>query len=482
MDGVPGTASPTRTDLIRRVEEARALRLEWIRRQVVVYGRVDILAREVLGYDVLPHHFRIMQHQARHARNLVLVWRGAGKTTVGTVARTVYHLVRNPNVRILIASKSSANSVDMLSEVKQKLLSPQFVEVFGAYQGDKWDDVQINVAPRTATWKEPNVTAVGVETAVVSKHYDVILGDDLVDEKNARTPGAREQVQTFFYKTLLPCLNPVQDDGLPGELSLLGTRYHDRDLYGFLAEHDMSGPRTLRIPALIGNETDGFRSEWPERFPVQALLDLRTSMGSILFDSQYQLSTDKMRGEVFDYDSIHEVEDADIPENLPKFLGADLAISQSKRAHLFAIVVGAYDRARDLVYVLDYYGGKRTFREQRGLIVDYGRRYRIERGAVENVAYQEAMLQELKAEAPDVNVVPIRPPDDKLTRAWRLSARFSKDRDSARILFRRGLRPLIDQLLMFPRGEYDDGFDALDHMVSATRVRVRKERDEPELW
>lgn len=232
-----------------------------------------------MGYEVRPHHLRLMQHQHRWAeRNLGLSWRGSGKTTVRTIVRAIWRFLKDPNDRILLASRSSTNAVAMLSEIKAKARSERFVDVFGDVVGPRWEEAAITVAGRTREAKEPTINTIGIDSAVASMHYDAILFDDLVDEENARTAHMRDKVRTFFYKTLLPTLEPG------GELSGSGTRYHHLDMNGHLSENEMAGERTIILPALGGNEEDGYVSAWPERYPVAHLLALRKSMGTILFD------------------------------------------------------------------------------------------------------------------------------------------------------------------------------------------------------
>jgi len=495
---VLGASPGDRARIVEKFDEVAELRREWIRRQVINNGRVDILAREALGYEIQPHHFAIAQHQSRNPEgNLVLAWRGGGKTLIGTITRAIYVLIENPNARVAVASKSMANAVAMLSEMKAKILSERFAEIFGDWRGEKWDDIEFDIKPRTEGMKERSVTAIGVESAVASKHYDVIICDDLVDQKNSRTAHVREQILTFYYKILEPCLEKVTPYGEPGQMHVLGTRFHPQDLYGHLLKEDYA-ESSLLIPVWEKTTDPGERkavpvegrsddsgegeflvSRWEAKFPIEKMVKLRKRMGAINFDSQYLMSCDRMQGRIYDYDDIQWVTEA--PPNLPRYMGVDLAISQKARAHLFAIVVIAYDHDRDIVYIVDHFSGKRKFSEQRKLIVDYFRRHKCAKAGVEAVAYQEAMLQELKESDPDVTVVPLRPRggDDKEARAHRVTAKF----EDQRVFFKKGLDALVDEIVAFPDGEYDDSHDALLNAMEVIRRKVKKPRgEEPGLF
>jgi hypothetical protein len=208
------------------IEQVRALRREILRREILQQRRIDLLATDVLGYELRPFHAAMLAFQEAAADiALQLAPRGYGKSTVLTIARAVYEVLRNPNIRILIASNTQHQAEVFLREIKFHLaLNEKVIDAFGRFQDEgKWDAREILVKPRRSSAKEATVTCVGVGGPVASRHYDLILADDLVDEENARTEGQREKVRTWYYKTLLPCLEP------DGRLFIVGTRYHYLD-------------------------------------------------------------------------------------------------------------------------------------------------------------------------------------------------------------------------------------------------------------
>jgi len=155
-----------REKLLEQARFADAARREYIKRQILEFDRIDLLATEVLGLAFAKHHLRMVQHQVRNSRSLILAARGFGKTTVCTVLRIVHMLLKDPNKRVLIASKSAGNAQDMLNEIKANLLAPQLQEMFGPQAGSQWGASSILVAGRTRTAKEPSVACVGLESAV----------------------------------------------------------------------------------------------------------------------------------------------------------------------------------------------------------------------------------------------------------------------------------------------------------------------------
>ena len=400
-------------------------------------------------------------------------------STTCTITKIIHYLCKNRNLRILIASKTSSNAEGFLKEIKAHLEGTQkLIDVFGAFYDPKkvakWDNKEIEVVGRTIKAKEASVTCVGVDGTIVSKHVDVIMSDDLVDEENARTPYMRERTQKWYYQTLDPILEPP-DEKVPhrGEHHRLGTRYHFADLWGHLIENELEDHHQI-IKALDDKE----RSPWPEKHTPEWFKQKKAKAGLIIFNAQFQNDTEAMKGEIFQFDDCQQVNDSEVPPfgELQIFMGVDLAISQKEKSDLFAIVVGGFDKI-DNCYIIDYYEGHLRFNAQTKMIKKYYKKYDPIRAGIEINAYQEAQYQNLKDDDRDIRLTPINTSKDKIVRAWKLSPRF----EDKRMFFRKGLGRLIDALVLFPNFRYKDGFDALDFMVQAKlkKKRRRPPRKEP---
>jgi phage terminase large subunit-like protein len=467
-----------RSELIELYDHYRSMGREWIRRQILERNRIDILATYILGLDLQPFHMRMLQWQIKHPDNLQLVFRGAGKSTTCTVTKAIHILLKDPNYRILLASKTLTAAQVFLKEIKGHFESnDRLAEYFGEYYDPrrvtKWEASEIEVLPRTKIAKEASITCVGVEGMVVGRHYDVIISDDLVDEENSRTQHQRDKVKSWYYQSLDPTLEPP-DPSMPhrGEHHRLGTRYHYADLYGHLSANELKD-HTQVIPAL---DPDG-RSPWPEKYPPEWFAEKRKKSGIIIFNAQYQCDTEAMKGEIFQYDDCVQIPDREYPNpgDLRIFMGVDLAISEKESADKFAIaVVGCTAEAKGRQYfVLDYYEGQLRFAAQTSKILEFYRRWRPIRCCIETNAYQLAQYQTLKDAHPDIRLRPVIQDKDKITRAWKLSPLF----EDQRMHFKRDVhQPLIEHLVLFPNHRYKDLFDALDLAVRASKLKSRKDR------
>jgi predicted phage terminase large subunit-like protein len=470
-----------RGQLIEYWRHCRQMGNEWIRRQVLSNNRIDILAGAVMGLEVVPFHLALLKWQFQHPDNLQLVFRGAGKSTCCTIVKAVHLLLKNPNLRILLASKTSQNAEGFLREIKNHFESNMLLaELFGAYYDsrrvNKWDNREIEVLPRTIPNKEASITCVGADGTIVSKHYDVIISDDLVDEENSRTQHQRNKLRTWYYQTLDPTLEPPDPSVQHrGEHHRQGTRYHFGDLYGHLMDNELKG-HTQVIPALDGSG----RSPWPKRFPPDWFAAKRKKSGIIIFNAQYQCDTEAMKGEIFQYDDCQQLGEEDWPNHnvLRVFMGIDLAISEEEQADKFAIVVIGITIDRSGYYVLDFYEEQLRFKAQTSKVIEYARRWDPIRIGIETNQYQESQYQNLKdkeAEDEDVPYLPlksIKTHKDKVTRAWKLSSIF----EDKRVYFRKSQAALVEHMVLFPNHRYKDLFDAFDLAVTASKMRRRRGR------
>jgi len=474
FEGAKRLDEAERSQLIDYYEHYEAMGNEWLRRQIITNNRIDILATHVLGYVIEPLHLSMLQYQFVHPDNLQLAFRGSGKTTACTVTKSIHLLLKNPNLRILLGSKTTGNAEAFLKEIKSHFeYNELLAELFGLYYDPrrvpKWDNREIEVLPRTIRTKEASITCVGVDGTVVSKHYDVHMIDDIVDEDNSRTAYMRDKTRTWYYQTLGPTLEPPDATvEHRGECHRLGTRYHYDDLYGHLIANELSEHHQI-IPAL----DEHGRTPWPSKYPPKWFDQKRKISGMIIFNAQWQCNTEAMKGEVFQYDDCQEVSAIQMPDGLRIFMGVDLAISEQDSADHFAIVVIGMDGDKNR-YILDWYEGQLRFNAQTKKIKDFYRKWDPVRCCIETNAYQAAQYQTLKDDDKDIRLKAVNQDKDKITRAWKLTPLF----EDKKMFFKKtgNMHLLIEQLVLFPNYRYKDVFDALDLAVFASKIKKKKKR------
>lgn len=433
-----------------------------------------LVCKYITRRSVQALHKSIIANISSNKSTLDLAPRGFGKSTVGDVDYCITKILRDPNIRIMIGSKTQTQAEAFLKEVRTHFeQNTDLIRIFGDWKKSKdnvWNDREFTVNRRTVIKKEATLTALGASGAVISKHFDIIIGDDLVGLENARTERQRANLKEWFYSSLFPTLEP------DGEIHVLGTRYNPLDLYEDLIK---SGSYAVNVQRAIQIVDGKECSLWEEKWSMEKLKSIRADSGKIIFNMQYQNDTELAKGKIFkakyfryyeeyklDYDfqtakvKIKNAEGIESWIPVRVFFGCDLAISERETDNndYFVCMVIGVDADRN-VYVLEYVKERYSFNTQLNTVIQYGRdKYpMVERIGVETVAYQKSLAQELRRLSL-LPIININTSKDKVTRAMRRSANF----ENGKIWFREGMDDLEECLLLFPEVEHDDLFDGLD--------------------
>jgi len=419
--------------------------------------------KEILGYELEWFHKEWFERQLAHKRTLILAPRGHGKSTICTIAYSLYRLLSHPDLRVLIVSNTAVQARAFLREIRAHLEANFWFQAhFGNLRVKPWNDLELSISTRSKKKKEASITALGVLGPIIARHYDLIILDDVVDEENARSQKLRDKLLVWYYKVLLPALEPE------GEIHIIGTRYHYLDLYGHLLEQEFREHHWVycAIQEVKGREL----ALWEEKFSLKLLKEKQKEAGSIIFNSQYQNDVQLMRGAIFKKEWFQYYQVLPGAVRLEKFIGIDLALSQKESGDYFALVVCGRERRSGKVYVLDCIHTRLTFSKQLELTVNYFKKHNepkapVIRVCVEANAYQEAFAQKLREKGlPVKSIIRVK---DKLSRAYQVQARF----ENGEILFpSRGAEDLIEELLLFPESEHDDLFDAMEITISQIKT------------
>lgn len=177
-------------------------------------------------------------------RLLVNTPTGHGKSTTLTVNRVVWEVVRNPNIKIKVVSKSQRMAEDFLLQIKSRLTDPVYGQMhtdfgppdgFGANAASwKANRIYVNSDIRDVEQKDPTVEALGMRGQIYGARADLIILDDVVDNINV----AEWRKQIGWIQGML--MNRL---GRNGVLMVIGTRIGAQDLYSELLRSEHYGGR-----------------------------------------------------------------------------------------------------------------------------------------------------------------------------------------------------------------------------------------------
>jgi hypothetical protein len=438
---------------------------------------------------------------------LILLPRGTFKSSVTSVGFPVWRLVRNRSLRFLLTSGQLENTKNFLSLIRSNLESNEdFRALFGDWstnrRNDTWHSTALSVAGRQKFRAEDSLTASSYEITKVSQHYDAVIVDDLMNEKNVTT---KEQIDKCdsYLQLMNPFLDPqIDHPERPGPRIVVGTRWHYDDVYGRIIARERKRRRDglgcswhmLVRPAYNKTKTMVY---FPSRFSVKYLERLREESGM----SRYHFSCQYLNDPIPDEDQIFKISDLGFfwadengvgqtvtqgrvtpyPRLLSHFVVMDPAVEEHSKSDWTAMVIVGVDTVSNL-YILDVRRGQWGIQEQVNEMIRAQQDFRPYRFGMESVAFQKTILWAFRKVCEDRgHWFPIEElhTDNQVSKKMRIRG-FSPFVATHKVFLRLpakcdltlpsdvlyqaldgGMAVLADEMVRFPLGANDDCLDAL---------------------
>ena len=469
---------------------------------------IDEVIRDQRGrkLKLQPVHHRIIAALKEKRKLVVNVFRGGGKSTLITVAYVAWRIGCNRDIRVIIACKNESLAKEMMDSVVQIMARESYIKIFGnlipAPRTQRWNDTEKVVSGRSEFATGLTLFAIGTGGAVAGRRADLVVADDVVDAENSATVIQRGHLSTWFFTELEPTVEPegqgeegeepVEDTSL-GQMCVVGTRRHFKDLYAELRETWSKRHKDefsyLLLPVLYKDEKDEWQSAWPERFSVPFLLAWREAK-PLEFAEQMQndpvdttlafLQLAWLNENLID---THEIPGYDpLQPLLPatKFLvyfGVDPSWSNSATADFAVICIGLKDPDKNIVYVVDMIRERADPDRLWEMVSMHARRWQPTLINMEANAAQSFLVKK-QQEKTFFNINPVITSGGKTQRFVHMSTYFTMHRvrlaatkqDDGLLVPVSYLDPLFYEWSTF-RGDrttdHDDCLDALDFMLKA---------------
>lgn len=212
------------------------------------------LAKEVLGMSKWDDnlHDNLAEYIEKSGKHkLILIPRGHLKSSIVTIAWSIQQLLRDPNKRILIRNAVWDQSRRFLGQIQGYLEDGQLPMIFGRFKTQKtiWTKEECDIHQKKVKKASPSIMTAGLDTSLTGLHFDIVIDDDLVNDKNTST---KEQIQKVIevYNDSFNLL----DRG--GQHIVVGTRWNNKDLYGHILTTDTKTVNLLEL------NKDGGADEW----------------------------------------------------------------------------------------------------------------------------------------------------------------------------------------------------------------------------
>lgn len=351
------------------------------------------------------------------------------------------------------------------------------------------DDAEWKSSSLVLTKYDARISAVSIGESIRGVRHknirpDLIICDDVEDLQTVKTRESRDKT----YRWLMGDVIPAGDKDT--KLVVIGNLLHEDSLMMRLKEDLQEGNMDgiyREYPLL----DDANKSLWPDKFrnkdDIRALKQKTPDPAS--FMREYMLRIVPTHERVIHREWIQRYKIAPVGRKIQlSVTGVDLAISEKSSADYTAMVSAhVVGRGKDrIIYILPNPVNKRlsfpdtvATAKQVCDSIGSGTRTRL---YIENVAYQQALIQQLQEEGYPAQGVAVHGSDKRERIA--LTGHLVQ---SGRILFpEQGAELLIEQLTNFGVEKHDDLADAFSLLVNAITAkpprRARAFRNKPPGW
>lgn len=324
---------------------------------------------------------------------------------------------------------------------------------------------------------------------------DLVIGDDLENDENVRSPEQRDKLESWLKKTVLS-LGPA-DDSM--DVVIIGTILHYDSVLARLIKNPLWKAKKFRAviewphrmdlwdkwEELLLNQGEeaalNFYTErkadmemgavvsWPAAQPLYKLMVKRARDGRPAFDSEQQ--NDPVSGDDAPFANCIQFWVNRLMEW--RFFGAcDPSLGKHGASRdPSALLVGGFNRHTGILDVVEALIKKRLPDRIIEDIISLQKEYRCVLWVVEVVQFQEFLRTELikrsASRGVPVPATAITPSTDKLLRIETLQPHMA----NGLIRLHPSQATLIDQLRHFPKADHDDGPDALHMLWMAATTR-----------
>lgn len=389
-------------------------------------------------------------------RKVLLIPRDCYKSTVGSKSLPLWILIQDdfcglPGLehRISLQSHSSENAKKQIKSLRQQVERNQILrwlypEIIPDLGKTTWTDSNL-LFPRQGMYGEDTIEAGGVDTALVSRHYTVQIGDDLEDKKSFEQPSVREKVKTFYKSS-----EALFVDEQTAFHLLIGTRWGHDDLYNEIMENesefydffcrplewtrtdlelDMREAASSGKPATWAMDPDVHAPDpqkkyflFPEIFPEASCRRIKAKQGQFMYSMLYlnnpkdpslaEFKETDLRWFWFDDEGnlVAQIDD-DTREIIPfdclkRVLHWDPAMSEhEQKKNSRNALVAAYKDSRGRIFVAETYAEYKNPTMLFSKFVGMHQRHQIHVANIEDVGFQRTLKYPLFFEMKRLNHV-----------------------------------------------------------------------------
>lgn len=359
-----------------------------------------IFMKVELGLEIGRHHKEWWKMLQEKGDTVFMSPRDHGKSHCLGRAFPIWKAKYDPwtkEIYILGADQSSA--VENLDKVKALMMNTPSLSFL--VPKSRLDGVNSRTEMHLMNGKI--LRAKGYSSPLRGRHPQLIILDDVLNEKNSLTKDSRDRIEKYFFEVVMPMKDKgtatLQGRGFKSQIVVIGTAQDQQDLYHKLL--NTSGFTGVKQKAVLNEETGEVL--WPERYSYDDLMAIKEQRGSLSFSKEYQnepLSDDTsifppgLFTPLFDTDLSYRL---NYEGNNPVFLGADFSVPGTTDGDYTAVFAFEMDLKDKMITPLHYYRAKpESIQEQLTQIEYMCQAYKVTLGYLEDNMFQRVYAEHFK--------------------------------------------------------------------------------------
>jgi predicted phage terminase large subunit-like protein len=416
--------------------------------------------------------------------------RGHAKTTALTHTYTLAAVLFRERSYVLVVSDTISQAVQFLGDIKKELMENESIKsLFKIKEFIK--ETEDDFICMCTDGHMFRISAKGSEQKVRglkwdNKRPDLIVCDDLENDEIVLNKERRQKFKRWFYGALLPCRS------YRGIVRYVGTILHNDSLLESVMPkrsdkntvvEPLKSYSTKKKPSWVGvkyraHTNDFSEILWKERYDKDYFVTKRQEyvdqgLPDVYSQEFLNIPIDESlsyfrRSDFLDFTDLDRqlLQKSDWKKHFNFYIGSDLAVSQAETADWSVFIIGGTDE-NGVLYIFRVIRERMDSQEIVETMLSLQRMYdpiavSMERGQIEK-AIGPFLRQRMMETGDFMNIHPVSPSVDKLTRARSMQARVR----AGAVKFDQKQDWFLDfeeEAIIFPRAKHDDQVDALAYL------------------
>ena len=404
----------------------------------------------------------------KERRKLLTVFRGSYKTTMlmgYVIWLFIWSIYNKKPCSVLYNTASRENAESFNQEVRHMLLECKLLHKICPWIPRREGEYKKFTAKRVE-YKWFRFDVASMDTRQVSRHYLIVLNDDLVNDTNAFSEVEREKIkrQWRYQKSII---TKYKKDRVGVEIEV-GTPYHRNDLFAWLMVKNQNYKKMV-----IPYEINGYLT-FPEKFSWEDYEEILADQGTSIFATQYKLIVLEEEDTICKEEWIKHYKW--LPQNRYRFMTVDPAGIEEKKAHYTGITICDHDDMGN-IYVIFAKKFKVTPKKLINLMKTLRDIYKPDEIFIEREKYSITIADTIEHVCPSLIFSFVNPKNIPKERRIR---RLKQWWETGRFFHNQGLDELEADAIEYPDIQDEAILDALAYQISDEVHDIPNKRYHPD--